>query len=620
MSMQDSNRQLSKSCSIIDNSNNNNKEHKFYNSLDENTDKSKYNLFAIDTNQNNKSSSSNCDKNNSKVSKFKGYFKSCVRSLSGDKNIASDNSTTTSEADKNNDSNLRRGNIGGGQVYDKVHGQTITTFQKELNHELNVDSGYAWVILAVMFVINASTFGTARAYGLIFEKLARDSDQSRGEAALPFTIMGAIENMGGPLTGYLLAKTRSWRLIVCLGCCLITLSHLLTAFCDTLLGQTLTMGLMCGTGLSFVTISSFQINNAYFKVYRSRAFGLGLTGAVFGTFYISPLCQYVLNNYSINACYLMLSLVLFPNVPLSLLLKPKKPIADAQPPAEHISTISGQLEQVAAEQAANKVSIWKSIKLVLKNPAFHLIWPTQLLFCWFNFVFGMIIVDFGRDRGMKCGQVEQLIPTWALGQLVGRTVLGSLVDLKMFSYECFTVICFASIGLSTWTLNVVRIDDHYEHILISVLVFVLSMFISNLYILFNGLVVRYMDDSFTALTIGISSFAGSFFLLPRAQIIGYYRDTTGNYDAMLTMFTYVSLAAALVWLIIPCLCSRLSPTYWRTASQTIKLSTPSMATNMSISGSVSTPSTSNTSLNLSQQDGSSPRPERKVLCTIPSVG
>ena len=192
-------------------------------------------------------------------------------------------------------------------------------------NEPDVDGGYAWIVLAVIFFINASTFGTARAYGLIFDKLARDDNKSRTEAAMPFTIMGAVENMAGPLTGYLLARTNnSWRATVFSGSCLITLSHLLAALLvDSHLGQLLSIGLMCGLGLSLVSISFFQLNNAYFVRYRSTAFGLGMTGAAFGTLYISPLCQYSLDNYGVSMCYLMLSLILLPNVPLSLLLKPK---------------------------------------------------------------------------------------------------------------------------------------------------------------------------------------------------------------------------------------------------------------------------------------------------------
>lgn len=430
---------------------------------------------------------------------------------------------------------------------------------------VNVDSGYAWIILAVMFFINASTFGTARAYGLIFEKLVRQGEQTRSQAALPFTIMGAVENMAGPMTGYLLTRTGSWRLTVFIGSSLITLSHLLAALLDSLPGQIVSIGLMCGIGQSFVTISSFQINNSYFVRYRSRAFGLGLTGAAFGTLYISPLCQYVLNNYNHQLCYLMLGLILLPNVPLSLLLKPNKdsqqPIAvtdiTSLPPPnnmtkEQIQTISGDLKASDNKLIGEKeTSVWESIKVIIRNPFFHLIWTTQLLFCWFNFVFGMIIVDFGRDRELDSHQVAKLIPIWAFGQLVGRLLLGSLVDFRLVSYELFTVICFGSIGAITWTLNNVHGEtQEQQDILISLLVFTLSMFISNLYILFNGLVVSYMDKSLTALSIGISSFTSSFFLLPRASTIGYYRDTIGNYDAMLSMFTYVALIAALVWLLV----------------------------------------------------------------------
>lgn len=516
----------------------------------------------------------------------------------------------------------------------------------------DVDGGYAWVILIVIFVINASTFGAARAYGLIFENSARRDEQSRSEAALPFTTMGAVENMAGPLTGYLLARTGSWRVVVLSGSCLITLSHLLAAYFDSQWGQILTIGLMCGVGQSFISISSFQINNAYFVRYRSRAFGIGLTGAAVGTFYISPLCQFVLDNHTKSLCYLMLGLILLPNVPLALLLKPKRTPnyasdddndrdldhsapaktkssttprqADCQPagsrltaavvaagaavgaldppppPAEKrrksrllsVFSISDQLLRRRLRKRDKEITqavvvvvvddgdggdggdddddeegdsdddeggFWTKVGQVLSTPLFHLIWPTQLLFCWLNFVFGMIITDFGKDRGLNETQNSHLIVIWASGQLFGRLCLGSLVDLRILSYKSFTMVCFASISLITLMLNNFGLISEAERAageeltsnLICLLVFILSMFISTLYILFNGLVVNYMDKSLTALSVGISSFTGSFFLLPRASIIGYYRDTCGNYDAMLTMFTCVTMFSALIWLLLP---------------------------------------------------------------------
>lgn len=481
--------------------------------------------------------------------------------------------------------------------------------------DLDVDGGYAWIVLAVIFIINASTFGTARAYGLIFDKLAREDDKSRTEAAMPFTIMGAVENMAGPLSSYLLAQSNnSWRLTVFSGSCLITLAHLFAALtADSITGQLLSMGLMCGIGLSLVSISSIQLNNAYFVRYRSTALGLGMTGAAFGTLYISPLCQYFLDNYGTSACYLMLSAILLPNVTLSLLLKPK--VAAESPahrrPAQSRSekatimgsgaglgiasdgrqqqakgaplataSVSQHVDELAARKrrrnSLDDLGVWLSIKRVICNPLFHLIWPTQLLFCWLNFVFGMIIVDFGRDRGLNTQDVAHLVPCWSFGQLVGRLFLSSLVDLKCLSYKSFTVICFFSISLSTCLLNSIRLpgaSDHWQqaspptttagrpdnhlHAIILALVFVLSMFIALLYILLNGLVVRYVEPALQPLSFGISSFTGSFFLLPRANVIGYYRDTIGNYDDMLTMFSFVSLLAALIWLLVPPSCGYL---------------------------------------------------------------
>ena len=461
-------------------------------------------------------------------------------------------------------------------------GQNLKIFQEtkekscEELEQTDVDSGYAWVVLIVIFFISASTFGTARAYGLIFERLARDGLQSRTAAAMPFTLMGACENMAGPMSGYLLSCSQnSWRLVVFLGCLLLTLGHLFAAcLVDSQLGQLLSLGLMCGLGLSLVTISFFQINNAYFVRYRSTAFGIGLTGAAVGAFYISPLCQLLLEAADTSACYLALALILLPNVPLSLLLKPKLSPVGLQ---EKVQDKSGGAKQANLESInpnlelqktkthtkhseGQQVRIRSSIKRVLKLPMFHLIWPTQLLFCWFNFVFGMIIVDLGRDRGLEEPNLAHLPPIWAAGQLVGRLLLGPLVDTNYFSYKTWTVLCFGSISVLLLALNLAK-NEQFNKLgpvltssltigaLFLMLVFILSMFIALLYILLNGLIAVYVQQQLQPLCIGLSSFVGSFFLLPRANVIGYYRDTIGNYDSMISSFAWLSLGASLGWLL-----------------------------------------------------------------------
>lgn len=428
------------------------------------------------------------------------------------------------------------------------------------NNDPNVDGGYAWIILMTMFTINASTFGAHRAYGLIFERLARNGLQTRAEASLPFTIMGAVENMGGLLTGYLISQT-SWRVTVFLGSCLITSAHFLAALSTSPLASIASMGLINGAGLSLVAISSFQINNAYFLRYRSTAFGLSLTGAAFGALFISPLCQFVLQKYNDDSrvCYFLLSAILAPNVPLSLLLKPKPLIENesqktkSQIHDDNIIIKHQQNLNVADAETNTSSTFWQSVVKVLRTPMFHLIWPMQLLYCWLNFVYGVIIVDFGKDRGLQTSVASSLVMFWALGQLVGRVALSSLVDNtnRFLSLRWLTVLNMAVVALLTCSINNVQSQDAHTDIQISTLTFLLSIFIANQFILFNGLVVTYMQPNLSAMSIGISSFIGSFLLLPRASVIGYFRDSFGNYDSMLAVFAVVLTLSALAWLALP---------------------------------------------------------------------
>ena len=66
--------------------------------------------------------------------------------------------------------------------------KTMKTTRSSIGTWMAATRGSYW------FVINAPTFGIARAYGLIFDKLARVDEQTRAQAALPFTIMDAPVN------------------------------------------------------------------------------------------------------------------------------------------------------------------------------------------------------------------------------------------------------------------------------------------------------------------------------------------------------------------------------------------------------------------------------------------
>lgn len=584
----------------------------------------------------------------------------------------------------------------------------------------NVDAGYAWVILVTMFLINATTFGTVRVYGLIFEKLARTDHYTRTEASLPFAISGAIENMGGMLTCFLVYKT-SWRLVVFLGTLLTTCGHFGAYFSHSVTIDVVTIGLMCGLGTSFISIPFFQINNAYFVKYRTTAFGASLAGAAMGIYYVSPICEYTLEHYSVHTCYLVLSMILFPNVLLSLLLRPKSlsqralhhhhsigdnkqqqqqqeqitdntqnderneindkyaekllsssclelPISSTKPvsysimsrvrtrsncsitlldpsmdtksnitsnssinngqtskrkrnnatakywlanllnkkiytipdytkPGRYIPIMQfdchagfttdnlhtlmsisetvanndgSKIDEITSNQcfcdiqsanclhssttttATNITNNKPCSRNILTNPYFHLIWSTQVLYCWLNFIIGVVIVDFGKDRGIKSHVADTLILYWATGQLIGRIILGMIIDLRLLSYKNYTIVCLFVISSLTYMIVAMESDDsNCYSIVLSTIILALSAFIALLYLLFNGLMVTYVDGSLISVSIGISSFIGSFLLLPRASVIGYFRDTLGNYDDMINMLSLASLTFTLMWIVLP---------------------------------------------------------------------
>uniref|UniRef100_A0A6G1SMU9 Monocarboxylate transporter 2 n=1 Tax=Aceria tosichella TaxID=561515 RepID=A0A6G1SMU9_9ACAR len=193
----------------------------------------------------------------------------------------------------------------------------------EREDRTNLDSGYAWVILVVMFLLQSSIGGAARLYGLVYAKEVAVGYYDREQASWPIATASAVENLAGILSPALV-QWLSWRQIELVSSALFVLANIVAYVSDSLALDIIALGLIQGLALSTCTVLSLLINNDYFEHYRTTAYGVSMCGSTFGLLYLGPLANWILDTYDeFRLVYLALAFVFTGNLVLVLFIRPR---------------------------------------------------------------------------------------------------------------------------------------------------------------------------------------------------------------------------------------------------------------------------------------------------------
>ena len=105
--------------------------------------------------------------------------------------------------------------------------------------------------------------------------------------------------------------------------------------------------ILCSLGFGYGLIGTQTpvIINQYFSKYRATASGIALAGGTIGSFLFPPLVKFILFEYSLHGCFLILGGFVLNTLPLAILLRP--PIPSSVP----VSEVTEVDPEAAAEKA-----------------------------------------------------------------------------------------------------------------------------------------------------------------------------------------------------------------------------------------------------------------------------
>lgn len=333
------------------------------------------------------------------------------------------------------------------------------------------------------------------------------------------------------------------------------------------------------------------IINQYFVKYRATATGIALAGGTLGSFVFPPLVKYMIVEYSLHGCFLILGGITLNTLPVALLLRPPVPKLDSH--AQHVPhppiPVQQQLQLftvITSDQGSgNKnqqdqhhhinpsvktacnlnsrcrklfapVSLFlsavavnvKLIQSLIANPLFLVLCSTQIAFTWGWTTYVMVVVDFAVDRDIDISVAVTLLSAFAGADFCGRLGSGWISDKGIMKRKNVALIAILMIGGILFTL------PHLSSfsILFSASL-LLGLFSGSIMILFSILLVEYVGIEKMPVALGTSTFTCGMATMLRPAVIGFFRDAHDSYDGLFKFLSFLCLISASLWIIEPCM-------------------------------------------------------------------
>ncbi|XP_049269106.1 monocarboxylate transporter 2 [Rhipicephalus sanguineus] len=377
-----------------------------------------------------------------------------------------------------------------------------------------------------------------RSGGIVFITMISEMGASRQAASWPFSLLGAVSNIFGVVTGVLLQKLPLRRVSIA-GSLLVAVGILLSVVFYGVIGITICIGIITAIGQGMIFPSNMVAINTYFHKYRATGSGISYVGGTLVSFIFPSLLVHMHEQYALRGTLLIISGLTLNAVAGSLLVaKPDEALlrrARLQPERETAAKLLN-------EAGRTKVSRSEELSF-LRRPIYYVIVFTGVVFAYNLVMFSVTVVDHAMGRGLSKLQAALLLSCYGAGEFIGRICSGIVSDKKLWHRRDCSAASFLLASLSLLALN------HGDSILLGGASVLFGLTGGSIMILFSVLIVEYFGLKKLPMAIGIHCLVNGLSALPRPLIIGYYRDRGSSYAGMYVMLAAVSLTTSLLWAI-----------------------------------------------------------------------
>lgn len=465
-----------------------------------------------------------------------------------------------------------------------------------------VDSRWSWITALFCAWVLFFSMATIRIGGILFYGIVETFGVTRAEASWPVSLAGTIMVMGGPIAGYL-CRRFTCRAVLLACSSLAGIGASLCYLAKSVLFITISFGFVHGAALCGLFVACNVLVAQHFE--KRRATASGLVFAVFGlnSVVISPLLEFFRTTYGVRGAFLLYGAILLNVIPAVIILRSPpwltkqkvrrrvgkceeeddenaapvlvesaNPDADVSKGTEKETNCQylnkpancDESEQHTAKQQEN-ISHTGLLpckccvrRMTAKKALLHFSLPTtasQLMTLSFLIhalsyaavlltvgVFVLIPADLASDRGLNPSNAVYLLQAFSAADIAFRSVVGIAIDSRTLSYESLMLLGFAVQGLTyEWLVWANTLPQ-----MIAASAFVGATFGSRSSLLAPALVKDFGIGTLPVIMGGVFFCAGVSLLL-RPALIGYYRDSYGDYTGLLHLMTGLNGFFMCIW-------------------------------------------------------------------------
>lgn len=431
------------------------------------------------------------------------------------------------------------------------------------------DSARSWLVAVACGWCLFWTMIINRCGGLVFVSIVAEMGATREAASWPFSLLGAIINLSGVVSGVLLKKL-PLRAVSLAGSLLTATGILLCAVFYNVIGITICLGVVCAIGQGLVFPSNALAINTYFKKYRASGSGISFAGSTLVAFVFPSVIAYISDEYGLRGMFLVVGALSLNAVAGSLFVQsPEAFAADKQARRnEPAGEASRKTQKRRATEARMKListaqdascreastgpagSSLRHEFSFLKRPINYVITFTGVVFTAVQILYNVSLADHAMGRGLPKWQAALLFTCSGVGDIVGRLASGQLSDRKLCQRRDVMATGLAVLAASLLALVYAR-----SVALLGLCTALFGLASGSLIILFSVITVEYLGLETLPLAFSFQSLVCGLAALPRPLLIGYYRDRMGSYAGMYVLLASACLVTSLMWT-VECLLQR----------------------------------------------------------------
>uniref|UniRef100_A0A6A7G8J7 Monocarboxylate transporter 1-like n=2 Tax=Hirondellea gigas TaxID=1518452 RepID=A0A6A7G8J7_9CRUS len=426
------------------------------------------------------------------------------------------------------------------------------------------DRGYAWVIIAVMFLSNVVTAGYIKSFGVTFNAISEAyPGTTAASGGLLMALLAGCRSLLAPAVGAA-AVQFGYRCVMMFGVLLCSTALFSSYFCPTVAWLSLTLGAMMGVGMCSIETSQIVVLSEYFQNKKEIANSIRVSGNPLGGAALPFLLILLFEYYGLKLTYIILSALFLQLSVLIFLIRPYK-IQQKIVQAKRIRAAKASMafeeemqQEIQPEELPKPEKVKKfDLKLFL-NPLY---WSHIFMMVGYAVALPQVqyfVPILGKSINLSPTQNSIILAYQAIFDSLCRLAIGYLLNKKLFKKTHCFIACALVGGLG---ICLIPLAGGFWGIMVTITIFSLgsSGFFATLIVILIDQFGRNNSASsfgFIRMTQGILNFV-------YPPILGLMIDVTGNF-----WLTFLSMGVGMA---VGGLAIALQPCVIRAAKMDVKL-------------------------------------------------